>query len=195
MTMTNNLNKVETVKKTGLEHFLFNGQALPFNVLTFWQWSNSELLGNALRGILAEYIVASSINCTDNLRHQWDAYDLITDSGIKIEVKSSSYLQSWNQNKLSSLTFGIQETLYRKNKGEKIKKRQADVYVFCVLSHRDKKTVNPLDLNQWDFYVLSTKTLNQNVGHQKKISLSSLLNLNPTKVKYSQLNQAILNYK
>ena len=114
MTMTNNLNKVETVKKTGLEHFLFNGQALPFNVLTFWQWSNSELLGNALRGILAEYIVASSINCTDNLRHQWDAYDLITDSGIKIEVKSSSYLQSWNQNKLSSLTFGIQETLYRK---------------------------------------------------------------------------------
>lgn len=193
--MTNNLNKVETVKKTGLEHFLFNGQALPFNVLTFWQWSNSELLGNALRGILAEYIVASSINCTDNLRQEWDAYDLITDNGIKIEVKSSSYLQSWQQNKLSTIGFGIQETFDIENDGEQIKKRQADVYVFCVLSHKDKKTVNPLDLNQWDFYVLSTKTLNQNVGHQKKISLSSLLNLNPTKVKYSQLNQAILNYK
>ena len=193
--MTNNLNKLETVKKTGLEHFLFNGQALPFNVLTFWQWSNSELLGNALRGILAEYIVASSINCTDNLRQEWDAYDLITDNGIKIEVKSSSYLQSWQQNKLSTIGFGIQETFDIENDGEQIKKRQADVYVFCVLSHKDKKTVNPLDLNQWDFYVLSTKTLNQNVGHQKKISLSSLLNLNPTKVKYSQLNQAILNYK
>ena len=193
--MTNNLNKVETVKKTGLEHFLFNGQALPFTVLTFWQWSNSELLGNALRGILAEYIVASSINCTDNLRQEWDAYDLITDNGIKIEVKSSSYLQSWQQNKLSTIGFGIQETFDIENDGEQIKKRQADVYVFCVLSHKDKKTVNPLDLNQWDFYVLSTKTLNQNVGHQKKISLSSLLNLNPTKVKYSQLNQAILNYK
>ena len=193
--MANHLNKIETVKKTGQECFLLNGQALPFDVLSFWQWSNSELLGNALRGILAEYIVASSINCTNNLRHQWDAYDLITDDGIKIEIKSSSYLQSWKQDKLSNLTFGIQETIVLDSEEKQTKKRQADVYVFCVLAHKDKETVNPLNLNQWDFYVLSTKTLNQNVGSQKTISFSSLLTLNPTKAKYSQLKTEILKYR
>ncbi len=51
----NNLQAVETIMKTGKEPFIFNGDNLPINVLSFWQWSTSELLGNALRGVLAEF--------------------------------------------------------------------------------------------------------------------------------------------
>lgn len=51
----NNLEAVNTIMKTGKEPFLFNGNELLINVLSFWQWSTSELLGNALRGILAEF--------------------------------------------------------------------------------------------------------------------------------------------
>ena len=169
----------------------FNGplQELPVNVLSFWRWSTSELLGNALRGILAEFIVASAIDALDSPREEWDAYDLISKDGLKIEVKSSAYLQSWEQNKLSNISFGIQPTVLwdADNKRSKEARRQADVYVFCVLAHKDQVTVNPLNLSQWEFYVLDTKVLNDNIPLQKTITLSSLLKLNPVRVSYSEL--------
>ncbi len=180
---------VKTTKKTGQEALLFNNKNLPINILSFWQWSNSELLGNALRGIFAEFIIASAIDILDSLREEWDAYDLVTKNGLKIEVKSSSYLQSWRQSKLSNIIFGIQPTVawdgMNNRTTEKI--RQSDIYIFCVLAHKDKDTVNPIDLSQWDFYILETKILNKKVKAQKSISLSSLLNLNPIKVKYDKL--------
>ena len=190
------LDAVKTIMKTGKESFIFNGDSLPINVLSFWQWSSSELLGNALRGVLAEFIVASTIDVLDSPREEWDAYDLITKDGLKIEIKSSAYLQSWGQNELSKISFGIQPTvsLIGRNKYSKEAKRQADVYVFCLLAHKDKATVNPLDLSQWEFYVLDTRVLNDKVPLQKTIALSSLLRLNPTKVGYDNLSEELNKY-
>ena len=189
----NPLQAVKATKKTGKEPFVFDGNELPLNVLSFWQWSSSELLGNALRGVLAEFIVASTIDVLEQPREEWDAYDLITKSGLKIEIKSSAYLQSWNQTELSKIIFGIQPTVLwdENNKRSEEAKRQADVYVFCVLAHKDKGTVNPLDLSQWDFYVLDTKVLNDKVPKQKTITLSSLLKLNPSQIKYNGLTSEI----
>jgi hypothetical protein len=189
----NPLQAVKATKKTGKEPFVFDGNELPLNVLSFWQWSSSELLGNALRGVLAEFIVASTIDVLEQPREEWDAYDLITKSGLKIEIKSSAYLQSWNQTELSKIIFGIQPTVLwdENNKRSEEAKRQADVYVFCVLAHKDKSTVNPLDLSQWEFYVLDTKVLNDKVPKQKTITLSSLLKLNPSQIKYDGLTSEI----
>lgn len=186
---------VKTTKKTGKEPFTFNGEPLPINTLHFWQWSSSELLENALRGKLAEFIVASSIDALKKPREEWDAYDLITKDGLKIEIKSSSYLQSWDQTKLSKIIFGIQPTVAweKNNKLSSKVKRQADIYIFCVLAHKDKETVNPLNLSQWDFYILDTKVLNEKVPTQKTITLSSLLSLNPINVKYDGLKNTINN--
>lgn len=187
------LNAIETEKKSGQEPFTFNEKSLPENVLSFWQWSSSGLLTNALRGVLAEFIVASAIDVLDIPREEWDAYDLVTKEGLKIEIKSSSYIQSWRQYKLSKISFGIQPTLVWEdmNKRSKQPKRQADVYVFCVLSHKSKDTVNPLNLNQWDFYILDTEILNTKIPTQKTITLSSLLELEPVKVKYNDLKNEI----
>ena len=191
----NPLQAVKTTKKTGEEPFVFNGNEVPLNVLSFWQWSSSELLGNALRGVLAEFIVASTIDVLESPREEWDAYDLITKSGLKIEIKSSAYLQSWNQAELSKIIFGIQPTVLwdENNKRSKEAKRQADIYVFCVLAHKEKSTVNPLDLSQWDFYVLDTSVLNNKVSKQKTITLSSLLRLSPSQIKYDELANEIDN--
>ena len=190
----NNLQAVKTVLKTGKESFVFNGDKLPINVLSFWQWSTSQLLGNALRGILAEFIVASAIDVLDSPREEWDAYDLMTKDGLKIEVKSSAYLQSWKQKELSKISFGIQPTKVwdENNNRSSESKRQADVYVFCVLAHNDQSTVNPLDLSQWEFYVLDTKVLNDKAPLQKTIALSSLLKLNPVKAAYSELESLLI---
>ncbi|WP_321777169.1 hypothetical protein [Sulfurimonas sp.] len=151
-------------------------------------------MGNALRGVLAEFIVASTIDILDKPREEWDAYDLKTKNGLKIEIKSSSYLQSWEQTELSKIIFGIQPTSnwdYSTNKRSKERIRQSDIYIFCVLSHKDKNSVDPLNLSQWDFYILETKILNDKVTVQKSITLSSLLKLHPIKIKYDELKKEI----
>lgn len=60
-----------------------------------------------------------------------------------------------------------------------------------MLSHKDKDTVNPLNLDQWDFYILDTEILNTKIPKQKTITLSSLLKLEPVKVKYDGLKNEI----
>ena len=69
--------------------------------------------------------------------------------------------------------------------------RQADVYVFCLLQHKDQETIDPLNLDQWEFYVLATETLDVKLGSQKTITLSSLRQLNPITVQYEGLSAAI----
>jgi hypothetical protein len=181
------------MKKSGKEPFHINGQNLNHNLLSFWQCSSSNILSNALRGILAEYIVSIDIGCKQPVREEWDAYDLITPDGIKVEVKSSSYIQSWEQKSLSKISFGIQPTkiLQTSNTYSEEAKRQSDVYVFCVLNHKDKQTVDPLNMAQWDFYVLATRVLDEKVGKQKSITLSSMQKLEPTKCFFGGIGDSI----
>lgn len=190
--------KIVTTKKTGKEKFTFNGKELDFDVCSFWAWSSSELLGNALRGVLAEYIISKSINCKEQLREEWDAFDLISPEGITIEVKSSSYLQSWAQSKLSSISFSIQPTSaldLSTNKYSEIRKRQADVYIFCVYSHTNQESADPLNIEHWEFYVIPTSVLNENCQNQKSISLAGLLKLNPLKPSYNEIHNTIIKCK
>jgi hypothetical protein len=128
---------IQTTIKTGQEQFTYNNEKLPLNVLSFWKWSSSELLGNALRGVLAEFIIASTIDTVESPREEWDTYDLKTKNGLKIEVKSSSYLQSWRQKNFSKIIFGIQQTGETQSANPE-RSRKSDIYIFCVLSHKEK---------------------------------------------------------
>ena len=187
------LGHITPTVKNGSEHFHLAGTNLPHDLQGFWQWSSSDVLANALRGVLAEYIVALDIGGQGDTRNPWDSYDLLTPEGIKVEVKSASYLQSWNQKKLSNISFGIQPThSWCDTSGHSQKKqRRADVYVFAVLAHKDKATVDPLDLSQWEFYVLPTEALNRTRPNQKKIAFSQLLRLDPLICRYGKIQEAI----
>ena len=66
-------------------------------------------------------------------------------------------------------------------------KRHADVYVFALLAHTDKLTVDPLNINQWEFYVLPTTALDERKRSQHSITLKSLEDLSGGKVDYVQL--------
>lgn len=187
--------KIATTKKTGKERFTLNDKELDFDLYSFWAWSSSELLGNALRGVLAEYIISKSLNCEEQHREEWDSFDLVSPEGITIEVKSSSYLQSWAQSKLSSISFGIQPTSalhLHTNKYSEIKRRQADVYIFCVYAHQYQETANPLNIEHWNFYVVPTSVLNESCKDQKSITLSRLLGLNPLKPSYNEIHSAVI---
>jgi hypothetical protein len=164
------------------------------DLLGFWRWSCSDLLSNVMRGVLAEYIVGLALDCVrDDVRREWDAADLYLPD-YSVEVKSSAYLQSWSQTKLSSIIFDIEtKTSWHANTNtyETERKRQADVFVFCVLAHKDKATVDPLNLDQWDFYVMSTNRLNAAAGGQKTIALGSLLRHKPARASFSKLRECI----
>src|ERR1700733_10963361 len=102
----NPLDRVPATIKTGQECLSHNGQPLKFTLLDFWKWSVSDILSNATRGRLAEFIVAMAVNIDiTQVRDEWGAFDLITPNGIKLEIKSAAYLQSWFQRALSTISF------------------------------------------------------------------------------------------
>lgn len=189
------LKKINIYKREGNEAFLNNRNcATKDTLLDFWMWAHSDLIGNAERGILAEYIVGMALNANCETRTEWDSYDILTADGIKIEVKSSGYIQTWGQKEYSKISFGIQPTFAWdsvSNTYEKIKKRQADIYVFCIYKHKDQETINPLDLNQWEFFVSPAKVLNEKIPNQKNITLSRLKEFGAVYCEYDDLKDTI----
>ncbi|KXG77113.1 hypothetical protein [Thermotalea metallivorans] len=184
---------VEIKKKSGDEQFLNAGDDA-YTLRDFWAWAYSDLVGNTERGRLAEFIVAMALGITEGISVSWDKYDLLSKEGIRVEVKSSAYLQSWEQQSLSKISFGIQPTYgwdSVSNKFDAEKKHQSDVYVFCLLKHIDQDTLDPLDLSQWEFYVLPTAVLNKTVPEQKTITLNSLLDIGAKKCDYAVLYKTI----
>lgn len=181
-------------RKNGDEVFHRGGRSLGFDVVDFWQWSASGFLGNAQRGVLAEYLVAKALTSAEGLRTGWDPVDIITPEGIKVEVKSSAYIQNWFQRKPSDISFGIGPGHFwdaSKNEMHADKFRHSDVYVFCLLHHLDQRTAEPMDLDHWTFFVLPTAVLNQKCPTQKTTRLPGLLALGAVETPYEGLEEAV----
>lgn len=192
--MVENLEPIEVEKKTGNESFHRNGDSLSFDLLNFWQWFGSDLINNTTRGFLAEYLVSKALNNTDSPRIEWDAYDASTENGIKVEVKSASYIQTWGQNKYSRISFKVPKTKAwdaKLNTHSDEKKRPADVYVFCLLNHKDQETLNALDLSQWSFFIISTEELDRKIGDQQSLSLSRVRGIGAKEIPFENLADTV----
>ncbi|MEO9892306.1 hypothetical protein [Aurantibacter sp.] len=185
--------EIVTKKKSGTELFQFNNENLNISLTQFWSWNQSNLIENRTRGLLAEFIVKNALEIKSEYRVEYANFDLITTEGLKLQIISAAYIQSWTQQKLSEIKFGIAPTIGSKENSnfDGIKRRWADYYVFCVLNNKDQNTINPLDLSQWTFYVLKTEILNLFKQDQKTIGLNSLLELRPIKCDYLGLKKAI----
>lgn len=189
------LGPVEPKKLEGSETFQYSNLAKPPTVLSFWQWAYSNLPANNLRGHLAEFIVASAVGDESATRVEWADHDVVTQSGRKVEVKSAAYLQSWGQSKLSAISFDIAPAKGKDKdteswRGDRI--RTSDVYVFCLLKHKNKPSLDALNLEQWTFYVLPTAELNTTKRQfQKTLTLGSLLKLGPDECKYDDIAKKI----
>lgn len=66
-------------------------------VLDFWRWSFPDLRLNIVRGVLAEFLVAKAVGCTEAPKKEWANFDVLTPAGVRVEVKASAYWQSWAQ--------------------------------------------------------------------------------------------------
>ncbi|WP_432794029.1 hypothetical protein [Rhodococcus ruber] len=57
------LDATPTVPKAGNEPLHESGRLLGQQLRDFWAWAYSDLLGNAMRGVLAEYLVGTALGC------------------------------------------------------------------------------------------------------------------------------------
>jgi len=124
-------------------------------VLDFWRFAMSDLRMNNTRGYLAEFLVARALG-VDARRVEWDDYDVLW-GVVKIEVKSSAYLQPWPQRAPSQIKFsGLRRRSWDDTtaKRSEDKTYKADVYVLSVHTTRHHDLYDPLDVSSWAFYVL-----------------------------------------
>lgn len=155
---------------TGEEQFT----GVDASVVDFWRFALNDLRMNNARGYLAEFLVARALGIDDPVRIEWADYDVAFE-GITIEVKASAYLQAWEQRQLSQIRFtglksGSDNLL---DSPERTGKRyNAQVYVFGVQTATTHEVLNPLDVTQWDWYVLARARLVK--LNQAAISLASV---------------------
>lgn len=191
--MASSLGRLSAVRKSGEEHLHADGARVAGTVLDFWRWSASDLMSNATRGRLAEYLVQRAVGgAEDAIRDEWDAFDLTTPEGVRVEVKSSAYIQSWHQERESAISFRIPKTKAWSadtNQQDAIARRQADVYVFALLHERTSP--DPLNIRHWTFYVLAARALDARARSQDAITLASLVREAGAPVAFEHLGEAI----
>ena len=186
---------VAATRKTGREEFVINGYSAGHLLVDYWAWAYSDLVNNVDRGKLAEFIVASALGMADGVSATWDKFDILY-NGSGIEVKSSSYLQSWAQERESYIGFAVRPTMAPIGNTatyDNERKRQSDVYVFCLLKHKDKLTLDALNLDQWEFYVVPTALLDKLIPTQKSIALSFMQKHNIAPCSYSEIKMYVDN--
>ena len=168
----------------------FKGDGPQARLLDYWRWSGSSLLDNTARGMLAEFLVATALGLQGTPRVEWDRYDLQAKDRSAIEVKSAAYIQTWKQEAPSVTEYRIARRRgWNPDTGEYDqgpKRRHADVYVFCLLEGAD-----PIDVDHWQFFVISTAVLDARCGAQQTIRLSTLKRLWPRECDYQGLRKAV----
>jgi hypothetical protein len=177
---------------------VFKNAGKDFSVLDFWQYGFSNLNSNVLRGVLAEFLVEQALKDTDDivLRNPWGDFD-VEYKGKKIEVKSCSYLQDWDQNKLSTVKWsglkakGIYWNDAVATSDEKEASYKADIYVLALLHHKEAETLDILDLDQWSFYVLTKDQLQDISNDGSSVSLVKVEKHNIPKLSFKDLGPNI----
>jgi hypothetical protein len=176
----------QTDALTGEERFV----GCDARVLDFWSYAMSDLRMNNVRGYLAEFLVAKAVGATA-LRVEWDAYDVLSPDGLKIEVKSAAYLQAWDQRRPSRISFsGLRGRTWTPQEGESAEATyNADIYVFALHTAEDHETYSALNLSQWTFWVLTRAVIA--ARGLASISLQTLRALAGDSVSFEDLASAI----
>ncbi len=169
-------------------------------MLAFWQYGFSNLNSNILRGTLAEFIIESALKEKGdiNIHNPWGDFD-IEYMEKKIEVKCSSYLQDWDQEKHTTISWtGLKaRNLYwssavtQEKSSENTSDYKADIYVLSLVNHKKTDTLDILDLNQWEFYILSRDKIREISNNGKSLSLSKLNKNNISSTSYRNIKKAI----
>lgn len=180
--------------------FVNGGESLGMTMLDFWKYQYSNIFD--LQDSIAEFIVGKALGIDEPMnRDGWTLWDIEykyknIERPIRIEIKETGYYHSW-QNKIvngrisNRRTFGIHRA-YTKYKDSSTKlERQNDIYIFCLNIGINEEDSNPLEMTNWEFYVIPTSVINYNcTPTQKSISLGKVMKLAPP-TRYEELKNVI----
>ena len=68
--------------------------------------------------------------------------------------------------------------------------RQNDIYVFCLNIGNTKEDSNPMNIDNWEFYIVATDTINEVCGDNKTISLNRVREISK-QVSYDKIKETI----
>jgi len=163
------------------------------SVLDFWRWALGDLRMNNARGYLAEFLVARAVKSNEVRRVEWGSHDVTAPDGTRIEVKSSAYLQSWAQRKISAPRFSLSgaREIWDEAKGAFVEPvgGRVDVWVFCLHTCKDHRLYDPLSVGQWRFWAAPNTIVE--ALEQKAGALSTIEGIAGAGVGWSELKQRI----
>ncbi len=147
----------------------------------FYRWAMGNLVSNLNRGTFAEWLVGKALGVIseNDVRDEWDAYDLLY-RRKKVEVKASGADQAFSARKRSKPRFDIapRQWKWEASAGDWVKleppARVAEVYVFCLHEPVPATNENVRDPESWKFWVISRKTLDDELGAQKSVGVATL---------------------
>lgn len=176
----------------GNEKFILNNKELDYGIIDFWIYKYSNIYN--MQEVIAEFIVEKALNMEKSHNTDyWTLFDILY-RNCRIEVKETSYYHPWNDNgKISNQrSFGIRKanSNYEINEGENRFERQNDIYVFCLNTGTTKESSNPMNLNNWEFYIIPTFIINEKCGNNKTITLSRVRKLTNA-VTYDKIKKTI----
>ena len=177
----------------GNEKFVIGGTELNLTMLDFWQFKYSNIYN--LQEVIAEFLVAKALDRekADNDDY-WTLWD-IDYRNKRIEVKQTSYYHSFNKPGVVSKqrSFGINKTNsnYEYVNEKNCYERQNDIYVFCLNTGDTAESSNPLNLENWEFYIVPTRIINEFCGDYKTISLGRIKTMGFTPIPYEDIKLCV----
>ena len=163
----------------------------------FRRWALSDWTSASTRALLAEFYVRCAVGRENEPPPEWEYADIRMEDGTTIEVKCSAFLQPPAGSKPTNPNFDIKKRRWAWDNEKwdwmesKETRRWADCYVFCLHSPMDWDVYNPLDISLWEFYVLSTLTINKVFNNQKTVSLNRLVHEGFKPIKFEALKVEI----
>ena len=148
----------------------------------------------------AEFLVECAIKDLGKIetREAWGDWDVLSEEGTKIEVKCCSYIQDWDQEDYTKIQWGglKAKELYYSEAVKPFKELgvadyKSDVYVLALLKHKDHATLNILDLDQWDFYVLSRDQIRIVADNGPRVTARMLIKHDVKVVGFKSLGETI----
>lgn len=145
--------------------------------LSFYKWAFGDLTeSDSDIGMLAEYLVGDLLNCLPPTRKVNAPFDLITKSGVTIEVKATTHKYA-RKGKTPYYRWGV------KTQSEALKGNRAiaDVWLFLIatfprVTSGTPRVAQAFDLKNWTCYLVPGKELRTS-GCTSYVSESTLRRL------------------
>lgn len=169
----------------------------------FLVWAFSDLCDDVIKGIFAEWTVAKILDIPTTRRYEWANSDLVSLGGVRIEIKASSYWQSWKaiqgdgtprdlneypiqpDSKIRFSGLMAKDTInHHLDKSPRLK---SDIYIFCFQFEKNYDHWNAMDLSQWEFYFVAAQELKYKSASLAWLKKQNFGPLSPTELKRKYL--------